>query len=148
MTVGASPRGSLALLELARARAALHGRDFVLPDDVKAVAVPALAHRLILRPELWVQRVSAKDMVGSSSRVPTPQAEDTARAEMTRPAGPRLEGYASLAATGLVAVLALRRPKVANLAAPFALVLAVGLRPHARPSVTLARPRGPGAGHR
>jgi len=61
--VGASPRGSLALLRLARARAALEGRDFVVPDDVKAVAVPALAHRLVLRPELWVRRVAAADVV-------------------------------------------------------------------------------------
>jgi MoxR-like ATPase len=75
--VGASPRGSLALLKLARARAALQGRDYVLPDDVKAVAVPALAHRLVLRPELWVQRVSAEDVVGEVlAAVPTPRAED------------------------------------------------------------------------
>jgi MoxR-like ATPase len=75
--VGASPRGSLALLKLARCRAALAGRDFVLPDDVKAIAVPALAHRLILRPELWVQRVSAEDVVREVlGRVPTPRAED------------------------------------------------------------------------
>jgi len=75
--VGASPRGSLALLKLARCKAALSGRDFVLPDDVKAVAVPALAHRLVLRPELWVQRVSAEDVVRSVlSGVPTPRAED------------------------------------------------------------------------
>jgi MoxR-like ATPase len=75
--VGASPRGSLALLKLARCRAALAGRDFVLPDDVKAVAVPALAHRLVLRPELWVQRVSAEDVVREVlDRVPTPRAED------------------------------------------------------------------------
>jgi MoxR-like ATPase len=57
--VGASPRGTLALLRLARARAAVEGRDFVVPDDVKAVAVPALAHRLVLRPELWVRRIDA-----------------------------------------------------------------------------------------
>ena len=61
--VGASPRGTLALLKLARARAALDGRDFVTPDDVKLVAVPALAHRISLRPELWVQRVQAEDVV-------------------------------------------------------------------------------------
>ena len=48
--VGASPRGSLALLKLSRCRAALSGRDFVTPDDVKAIAVPALAHRITLRP--------------------------------------------------------------------------------------------------
>ena len=75
--VGASPRGSLALLKLARCRAMLRGRDFVLPDDVKAVAVPALAHRLVLRPELWVQRVTAEDVVREVlDRVPTPRAED------------------------------------------------------------------------
>jgi MoxR-like ATPase len=75
--VGASPRGSLALLKLARGKAALAGRDFVLPDDVKAVAVPALAHRLILRPELWVQRVSAEDVIRDVlGSVPTPRAED------------------------------------------------------------------------
>ena len=75
--VGASPRGSLALLKLARGKAALAGRDFVLPDDVKAVAVPALAHRLVLRPELWVQRVSAEDVIRDVlAGVPTPRAED------------------------------------------------------------------------
>jgi MoxR-like ATPase len=75
--VGASPRGSLALLKLSRCRAALGGRDYVTPDDVKAVAVPALAHRLTLRPELWVQRVSAEDVVRDRlDGVPTPAAED------------------------------------------------------------------------
>jgi MoxR-like ATPase len=79
--VGASPRGSLALLKLARGRAALSGRDFVLPDDVKAVAVPALAHRLVLRPELWVQKISAEDVVRDVlESVPTPRAEDVAAA--------------------------------------------------------------------
>jgi MoxR-like ATPase len=75
--VGASPRGSLALMKLARCRAALNGRDFVLPDDVKAIAVPALAHRLVLRPELWVQRITADDVVRDVlETVPTPRAED------------------------------------------------------------------------
>jgi MoxR-like ATPase len=79
--VGASPRGSLALLKLSRCRAALQGRDYVTPDDVKSVAVPALAHRLTLRPELWVQRVSAEDVVRERlDTVPTPAAEDLARA--------------------------------------------------------------------
>jgi MoxR-like ATPase len=74
--VGASPRGSLALFKLARARAALEGRDFATPEDVKAVAVPALAHRLILRPELWVQRVRAEDVVrGCLTAVPAPVAD-------------------------------------------------------------------------
>ncbi len=61
--VGSSPRGSLALLKLSRARAWLNGRDFATPDDVKAVAVPALSHRLILRPEMWVQDVTDADVV-------------------------------------------------------------------------------------
>jgi len=79
--VGASPRGSLALLKLSRALAALRSRDFVTPDDVKEVAVPALAHRLTLRPELWVQRVSAADIVRDRlETVPTPAAEDLQRA--------------------------------------------------------------------
>jgi len=63
LALGASPRGALALLKLARALAALRRRDFVLPDDVKAMAVPALAHRLILKPELWAARVSATQVV-------------------------------------------------------------------------------------
>ena len=63
--VGASPRGGLALVQLARGRAALDGRDYVTPEDVKAVAVPALAHRVTLRPELWVRRISADDVVQS-----------------------------------------------------------------------------------
>jgi MoxR-like ATPase len=75
--VGASPRGSLALLKLSRCRAALAGRDYVTPDDVKAIAVPALAHRLMLRPELWVQRISAEDIVRERlAGVPTPVADD------------------------------------------------------------------------
>ena len=61
--LGSSPRGTLALLKLARARAALEGRDFVTPDDVKRIALPALAHRIMLRPELWIQRVAAEDVV-------------------------------------------------------------------------------------
>jgi MoxR-like ATPase len=77
--VGASPRGSLALLKLSRCRAALGGRDFVTPDDVKAIAVPALAHRLMLKPELWVQRLSADDVVRDLlESVPTPAAEEPA----------------------------------------------------------------------
>ena len=79
--VGASPRGSLAVLKLARGKAALAGRDFVTPDDVKAVAVPALAHRLMLKPELWVQRLSADDVVRDLlDTVPTPAAEEPAPA--------------------------------------------------------------------
>ena len=74
--VGSSPRGSLALMKVARAKAALAGRDFVTPEDVKAVAVPALAHRLILRPELWVRRVRTEDVVAELlEQVPTPPPE-------------------------------------------------------------------------
>jgi MoxR-like ATPase len=79
--VGASPRGSLALLKAARCKAALAGRDFVTPDDVKTLAVPALAHRLMLKPELWVQRLSAEDVVRQLlETVPTPAAEEPAPA--------------------------------------------------------------------
>ena len=77
LAVGSSPRGSLAVLKLARCHAALAGRDFVTPDDVKRVAVPALAHRLLLKPELWVQRSSGEDVVQETlATVPTPPAED------------------------------------------------------------------------
>ena len=79
LAVGASPRGTLALLKLSRAKAALEGRDFVAPEDVKAVAVAALAHRLTLRPELWVQRVRGEDVVREAlESVPTPAAEELA----------------------------------------------------------------------
>jgi MoxR-like ATPase len=81
LAVGASPRGSLALLKLSRAKAGLGGRDFVVPEDVKAIAIPALAHRLTLRPELWVQRVRGEDIVAEAlETVPTPPAEDSLRA--------------------------------------------------------------------
>jgi MoxR-like ATPase len=74
--VGASPRGSLALLKLARVKAALDGRSFVVPDDVKEVAVPALAHRLTLRPELWTQSASDEEIIGQIlDEVPVPRAE-------------------------------------------------------------------------
>jgi MoxR-like ATPase len=53
--IGASPRGSLAIFKLSRARAVFHGRDYVIPDDVKEVAAPALVHRLIMKAESWVK---------------------------------------------------------------------------------------------
>ncbi|MGW1449509.1 AAA family ATPase, partial [Micromonospora sp. NPDC002411] len=62
--VGASPRGSLALLLLARVRAVFAGRDYVVPEDVKEVAAPALAHRITLRPEMWLRRVDPAFVVG------------------------------------------------------------------------------------
>ncbi len=61
--VGASPRGALALQRLARARALLSGRDFVLPDDVKGLAEPALAHRVIVKPEPWIRGVRGSEIV-------------------------------------------------------------------------------------
>jgi len=76
VALGASPRGALALLKAARAEAVLRGRDFVTPDDVKAMAVPALAHRLILQPELWVARLSTAQVVTQLlAHVPTPKAD-------------------------------------------------------------------------
>ncbi|HEY7253827.1 MAG TPA: MoxR family ATPase [Methylomirabilota bacterium] len=73
VALGASPRGTLALLKLARAAAVLDRRDFVLPDDVKAMAGPALAHRLILKPELWASRISPAQVVdGLLEQVPAP----------------------------------------------------------------------------
>jgi MoxR-like ATPase len=74
--VGASPRGSLALVKLARAKAVLAGREFVTPEDVKAVAVPALAHRIALRPDSWVAGVKGDAIVREVlDRVPAPPSE-------------------------------------------------------------------------
>jgi len=61
--VGASPRGSLAIFKMARARAVFHGRDFVIPDDVKEVAAPALMHRMIMKAESWVKGVDPRLIV-------------------------------------------------------------------------------------
>jgi MoxR-like ATPase len=73
VAVGASPRGALALMLTARALAVLRGRDFVVPEDVKDVGVAALAHRLTLRPETWMQRVSAASVAEAVLReVPVP----------------------------------------------------------------------------
>jgi MoxR-like ATPase len=74
--VGASPRGSLALVKLARAKAVLAGREFVTPEDVKAVAVPALAHRIALRPDSWVAGVKGDGIVREVlDSVPAPPPE-------------------------------------------------------------------------
>ena len=76
VAVGASPRGSLALFTLSRAWSAIRGRDYVLPDDVKLFAVPALGHRLILEPDLWMRRHAAEDVLASiMQRVPVPVLE-------------------------------------------------------------------------
>ena len=63
VAVGASPRGSLALLKLARAEAILQGRNYVLPDDIKTFVQPALSHRLILQPEYWLQQRAAEEVL-------------------------------------------------------------------------------------
>jgi MoxR-like ATPase len=71
--VGASPRGSLALLLLSRARAALAGRDYVIPEDIKYVAVSALSHRITLRPEMWLRRIDPAEIVAEIvARTPAP----------------------------------------------------------------------------
>jgi len=83
--VGASPRGGLALVQLARGQALVNRRDYVIPDDIKQVAVPALAHRVTLRPELWVRQVSADDVVARLlSTVPTPKTDPVAHATTSR----------------------------------------------------------------
>jgi MoxR-like ATPase len=77
--VGASPRGGLALVQLARGQALLRDRDYVTPDDVKSVAVPALGHRITLRPELWARQVKADDVVQRLlDSVPVPRTDPAA----------------------------------------------------------------------
>ncbi len=63
VAVGASPRGSLAFLKMARAHAVLAGRDYILPDDVKRFAVPVLSHRLLLQPEYWMSQQVNGDVI-------------------------------------------------------------------------------------
>ena len=73
VAVGVSPRGSLALLKLSRAWAAIHGRSFVIPDDIKQFIQPALAHRIILDPSLWdVRKSENKIMEEVAQSVPVP----------------------------------------------------------------------------
>ena len=75
--VGASPRGALAVLKMARGHALLSRRDFVTPEDVKAVAEPALGHRMTLRPELWVRRVTGGDIIRALlGEVPAPRSAE------------------------------------------------------------------------
>jgi MoxR-like ATPase len=72
---GASPRGSLGLALAARAHAVMRGRDYVVPEDVKAVARPVLAHRVSIRPELWMTEASGTSVVDDvMQQVPTPTA--------------------------------------------------------------------------
>ncbi len=72
--IGASPRGSLAIFKLARARAVYHGRDFVIPDDVKEIAAPALVHRMIMKAESWVKGTDPRAVVDEVLKtVPVPR---------------------------------------------------------------------------
>ena len=72
--VGASPRGTIALLKLSRARALVYGRDYVVPDDVKSVTRIALVHRIILKPEPWIRGVRPEDVLEEIlKKVPVPK---------------------------------------------------------------------------
>jgi MoxR-like ATPase len=76
VSLGGSPRATLALMKLSRALAALSGRSFITPDDIKSAAVPVLAHRLILRPEHWGSRITTGGVVRELlDRVATPSVE-------------------------------------------------------------------------
>ena len=75
--LGASPRGSLALMLVGRAHAVLRGRDYLTPEDVKAVATQVLAHRITVKPELWMSNVTGRSVVDSVlATVPTPLARE------------------------------------------------------------------------
>ncbi len=125
LAVGASPRGSLAVVKLARARAVIAGRDFVTPDDVKEVAVPALAHRVVLTPEAWARRVDPITVVAQAD----PFGPGAVVALIQPRRDRRALGYATLAIGFIVArpCCAASRMDLA-LAAPFAAVLILGLR--------------------
>jgi MoxR-like ATPase len=74
VVVGASPRAELDLVQLARARALLFGRDYVIPEDIKSLAVPAIAHRISLKPEMWVRSVHGSDVIDQLlARLPVPR---------------------------------------------------------------------------
>ena len=83
--VGASPRGSLALFKLARARAAYFGRDFVIPDDVKEMVLSALSHRIILKPEVWYTKVTERSILeGIIEKIPVPKVEGMVKEEVVK----------------------------------------------------------------
>jgi MoxR-like ATPase len=80
--VGSSPRGSLALMLTSRAYAVIDGRDFVTPEDVKAVAQPVLAHRITIKPELWMSSASGATVVNDVlTSVPTPTVGELAHVQ-------------------------------------------------------------------
>src|SRR5437762_4656110 len=74
--IGASPRGSLAIFKLTRARAVYHGRDYVIPDDVKEVIAPALVHRLIMKTESWIKGTNPNMIIDEIVKtIPVPRAK-------------------------------------------------------------------------
>jgi MoxR-like ATPase len=76
VAVGASPRAEIDLVQLARARALLLGRDYVIPEDIKALAPPAVAHRITLRPEMWVRKIQGSDIIEELlRRLPVPRTQ-------------------------------------------------------------------------
>jgi MoxR-like ATPase len=76
VAIGASPRGSLALLKLARANAAFDGRDYIIPDDVKAIAVEALSHRIIPKAASWIRGFDATIIINEVLRkIPVPRVD-------------------------------------------------------------------------
>jgi MoxR-like ATPase len=76
VAIGASPRGSLAFLKMARALAAIRGRDYVVPADIKHFAIPVLSHRMILKPEFWLTRQLAERVITDIfNKVPIPVLE-------------------------------------------------------------------------
>jgi len=76
VAVGGSPRASLALLKLSRARAAMEGRNYVIPDDIKFVAREVLIHRLLIKPDMWAMGMNVKNVVESIVKsVPVPKVE-------------------------------------------------------------------------
>jgi len=76
ISVGASPRASLALLKLSRARAAIEGRDFVIPDDVKFTVKEVFIHRLLLKPDMWAMGRAVEGVVEAIVRsVPVPKVD-------------------------------------------------------------------------
>ena len=78
--MGSSPRGALGLMLVSRSHAIIGGRDYVTPEDVKAVAVPVLAHRITVKPEMWMNRVSGESIVTEVlSSVPTPAVLEASR---------------------------------------------------------------------
>jgi MoxR-like ATPase len=74
LVAGASPRGTLAIFKLSRGWAAMHGRDYVTPDDIKRLVIPALAHRVILKPEPRIKGIKATDIMQNIlDSVPVPK---------------------------------------------------------------------------